>query len=204
MRTSQTTLLAIIAVAALLLALRANVAPGAAALAATEDSPDPRIAVCDLVAVMDELMSSDRFAPAREEQAEQLRDELIRPLIDEGRALEQELRGAAPDDPANEERRKRLIELREIVLPQLNQKARLLQEQFAAKQAVEAYDLVAAAARDIAADRGFNFVIASADPAQPLEQGPIEAIRNAILGRPVVMMPPAVDISDDVRDDLHL
>lgn len=197
-----------IALSALILALGANRAwPGAAhaGVSGEREMPEARIAVCAIVAITDELMGSDRFAPAIDENAESLREELLRPIIEEGKSLEDQLKSADADDPANNERKQRLLELREMVLPQAQQRAGVLQEQFIANKTIEAYQMATSSARAVAKELGFNYVFATIAPEEEITRdGPMSAVRNAILGRPVVMMPEGVDISDAVRDDLNL
>ena len=194
-------------IAALLLALNANLAaPSAASAGVLKDKeiPEARVAICAVVAITDELMASDRFRPAIDENADKLRDEMIKPIIEEGKNLEQALKDADPDDPANNDRKRRLLELREAA-QQAQQRAGMLQEQFVANKTIEAYEMASSSARAIAKDLGFNFVIATIMPDEPITRdGPMSAVRNAILGRPIVMMPEGVDISDTVRDDLKL
>lgn len=196
-----------VALAALILGLNLGARESSAASGAVlkdADIPQARIAVCSVMDITDELMSSDRFRPAIEENAEKLRDDLIRPIIDEGRSLEQQLQGAAPDDPANNDRKKRLLELREAAA-QAQQEAGIRQEQFVANKVIEAYEMASSSARAVATDLGFNYVIATIAPdAEMPKDSPLNGVRNAILGRPLIMMPDGVDISDAVRDDLNL
>lgn len=196
-----------IALTALLLALNANVAPPNAALAGIskdKEIPDAHIAVCALVSITDELMGSDRFKPAIDDNADKLRDDLIKPIVEKGKALEQELKDADPNDPANNDRKKHLLELREAV-QQAQQQAGIEQEKFVANKSIEAYKMAVSSARAIAKEMGFNYVIATMPPDEEITHDtPMSAVRNAILGRPVVMMPDGVDISDAVRDDLNL
>jgi hypothetical protein len=168
---------------------------------------ESKIAICQVVELVDELMESDRFAPARADHEESLRDEIIRPLIEQGKAIENDLRHAAPDDPANNERKQRLLELREFVLPQAQQQASIRQEQFVAGQTIDAYALVAGSAKDVAQEMGFTFLFATDASERSLEElrgMPMAAIQQAILSRPVLLFPESVDISDEIRDDLNL
>jgi Skp family chaperone for outer membrane proteins len=196
-----------ISLAALLLALNANLAsPNVAGAAVTKDKdiPDAHVAICSVVAITDELMASDRFRPDIDANADKLRDDLIKPIVEEGKSLEQALKDADSDDPANNDRKKRLLELREAA-QQAQQRAGIEQEKFVANKTIEAYEMATASARAIAKDMGFNYVVASIGPDEELTKDmPMSAVRNAILGRPMVMMPDGVDISDAVRDDLHL
>jgi hypothetical protein len=204
-----TALLGVVFAMILLATLGGRTAGGVARAGVGDSAPsaETKIAICQVIALVDELMESDRFAPARAEHEEELRDELIRPLIEQGKSIETDLRNAAPDDPANNERKQRLIELRELILPQAQHQAGIRLEQFVAGQTIDAYALVAAAAKDVAAELGYTYLLATDPSERSLEElrgMPMGAVQQAILSRPVLLFPESTDISDAIRDDLNL
>ena len=190
----------LVVIAALLL----RAAPGPTAHA-DEPAPSdpPRIAVCAVVKIMDELMETDRFKPDRLEQEESLRTEKLQPLIDEARELQQQAEGLARDDPKITELRERMSRVQregERVSREIMQTV----EKKVAEQLIECYALVRASAAAVAEERGFTYVLASGDPEEPTKSAVVMRVMRETLARPVIVSPKSADITDDVRLDLKL
>lgn len=190
---------------ALLLSLNAALPTTSVARAAGEaaDTAEPRLAVCALYKIADELMDTDRFKPDRVEYENQLRDENLRPLVDQLKELQKRLESMDqkdPDFPETRERFFRLQTLAQRTTQDIGQKI----ERKVAEQLKECYALARASAVALAEDKGFNYVIASNAPDDPMENETVVALVRDMLSRPVLSFPKGVDISDDVRQDLKL
>lgn len=204
MRNVERLALYIAVAAALILALRAGPSiSGAAHAGEGEASPVPRIAVCSLYQITDDLMDSNRFKPARMEYETQLRDESLKPLMDQLQELQRSVEGLDKSDPGFSEAREKFFRLQAAANKATQEIAQKV-ERKVAEQLVESYRLVEAAAVDVAADLGFNYVIASNNTRDELKQETVAGLVRDMLGRPVLMHPDAADITEDVRQDLKL
>ncbi|HVZ93607.1 MAG TPA: OmpH family outer membrane protein [Phycisphaerales bacterium] len=186
---------------ALVVALSAGVGRGASA--SLPDSGSPKIAVCAVVKIADDLMDSDRFKPARTEFEETLRKDKLNPLEEQGKELETKLRGMPRDDPdfaANRDRFMRLqreyAQTQQEIIQQVEKKV--------AEQLSEAYGMARASAIAIAEQKGFDFVFASTGAEEELKKDTPLALVRDMLSRPVLKCPKGADITDDVREDLKL
>ena len=196
MNKPHTPLLAITVIVCAVALLRPTHAPAYASMNA-----ESSIAVCALPTLINELMSSDRYAPDREAFAEELTKELNE-LTQRGRELSVELRELQPDDPAAQPKLREIQELREAIARVQQQNSRRL-EVFTAEQIKECNRLVRSSAQAVAEDLGFEFVISSADAEEDLADS-VETLFRQITSRPVIMFPEENDITSDVRDDLNL
>lgn len=193
-------------VAAVGLASIAFLRSGAVAPASAEglgsDGP-VKIAVCSTVKIVDELMDSERYKPARVELEDGLRKEKLEPIITEGRELQKSLEGMPRDDPKFAETREKLIRLQRDA----ERASREIAQQVEAKvseQLIECYGLVRASASAVAEQNGYTFVLSSGDAEDiPKGQMVVQLVRD-FLSRPVLIAPKGTDISDDVRQDLKL
>lgn len=186
---------------ALLLLLRATCRPAAAHL--REPDVAPRIAVCAVMSITDELMESDRFRPARLEYEEELSAELLRPLLDRIKAVSEEAQGLKEDDPRLRElgeRHRALQRQAQQATQQIAQKV----EARVAEQLNECYALIRESAAGIAEQRGFNYVLASTDAGAALKSDTVMRLVRDVLARPVLVAPASVDLTEDVRADLNL
>lgn len=180
--------------------------PVSAPAHARQDASAPdaaRIAVCSVVKVTDELMNTDRFKPERQEYEEQLRTDQLKPLVEQLEALRDKLEAMDRQSPEFQEGREQFARLQreaQAVGQQVAQKVELK----VAEQLKECYMLVRSSAQAIAEDLGYSYVLASADPEEELQKGPVVSIMRDLLSRPVIMYPVKADITEDVRKDLKL
>jgi len=180
---------------------------GRASTFAQNDKPAPAkpagaIATCDIFAVIDALLQSDRFAPRLEAKREEL-SQRIEPLEDRLRALQNELQNANPDDPSSQERFaefQQLIQMYQTMGPKLEAEF----SEFRGKLTVEAYELAKGATEGIAETKGFDYVLAGRSPSKPIKSTDLQQLLQAILGRPMLHQPEGTDITDDVFEDLNL
>lgn len=167
--------------------------------AAKSDHP---IAVCDLVSIVEKLMESDRYLPAREE-ARLAAEETLRPLGEAGRAAEQRARATPQDDPSFPDL-VRELQRAQAEYQEAFQKTGAELEKFTATQLAEAYEIARVAAEDVAGDLGFTYLLASRDSEKPIEAPDVAGAVRTMLARPVVLSPEGTDITDDILADLKL
>lgn len=186
------------------LALRASLVSPAFARADSRDLPDPKIAVCAVPQIVNELMDSDRFQPDREEFERGLREELLNPLNEQLTALQQEAGTVDRNDQeAVRKLQGRFAELQREGARLQGEIARKVEEKIA-QQLVECYGLVKESATAVAHDLGFNYLLASSGPDDKLETETVMALSRDLISRPVLMSPEGTDISAEVREDLKL
>ena len=176
---------------------------GAALAGGTKEIPAPRIAVCALYRIADELMETDRFKPERVELENNLRDEELKPLYEQLRELQKRLEGMDQKDPAFAGTRERYFRLQNQArntTQEITQKV----ERKVAEQLEQCYQLVRASAAAIAEDMGFNFVLASNSSEEALKKETVVSLVRDMMGRPVLLAPKEADITEDVRQDLKL
>lgn len=201
MRTWERTLLLVLTLAVLALLARVSFSPAAYAIANAEDQ-EYIIAVCATPSIINELMASDRFAPARENVLPDARKDL-EDLRDELGDLQDRLDGADPSDPGAQRDRRRAREA-------VNEYQRLQQqigeavEAKTAEQLAECFAMVRSSASAVAEHLGYEYVISTGDPEEELSKTNSEVTLRQITARPVLRAPKKVDITDDVRDDLKL
>lgn len=189
-------LAALIALALILLARPST------ALPEDSDAP-PRIAVCASMKIVDELMETDRFKPARVEVEEQAKEELLKPIYDLLKETEEEAKGLKEDDARLRELGEKHRSLQRQGQQATQEVARRVEIKVA-EQLIECYGLVRASAVAVAEDKGFNYVFASTDSEAPLKTEPVMKLVRDFLARPVILAPKEVDITEDVRTDLKL
>lgn len=160
------------------------------------------IATCAVPQIVNELMASDRYAPAREELAEQINEEL-QPLREEGQALLEELQGMKPEDEGAQSKVQRVQQLRQQV-QRLEQQGAQRMEQFTAEQIAECFKLTRSSASAVAEDLGYDYVISTVGEDEELNTQSVDTVLRQMLARPVLFAPEDADITDDVREDLNL
>ena len=197
-----TVLIPSIAIASAALALSASWMISPARAANQHRAADASIAVVSTPDIMNDLMESDRFAPDRERYAEERRAEL-QPLADQLQKLQQQLQGMTEEDPQAPALIQQFNQLRNQAIQKQNQINADL-EKFTASQVIEAYKLVRSSAQAIAEDLGYDYVITSADEDEDFEPQNVDVALRQIMARPVLLSPEDADITDDVREDLHL
>lgn len=200
---------ALLAAAALLVSLLTAAAVLAPPARAGEEPPaahgEPTIAVVALVTLADELMNTDRFAPERDEFIEEIRAELLEPIADQLRELEEDIRASDPDDPDVQNKQRQYFQLQQR-LGQARQQVEMRREALAARQLREAFELIRSSAVGVAGELGYPYVLATERPADDLTEGavPMSVTRTEVLSRTVLRFPETADITDRVREDLNL
>lgn len=156
-----------------------------------------RIATCDVYAVMQVLVESERYKPARLAEQDKARAQL-KEIAEQVRAIEARLKGMDPGDEKTLE-----------VFREFNAKKELFQErqgeldEFLGNQFVTAYEEVRKAADAVGERRGYTHVIATRKASEK-PAADMDRITQQVLSRPVLRSPPADDITEDVLAELKL
>ena len=164
--------------------------------------PDQSVAVCDLVSIVEKLMESDRYRPAREELQAAAEAELA-PLRDAGQQIEQRARNTPQDDPSFPEIFREFQRAQQDYQQKVQEGARRIEE-LTVSQLKEAYEVARASAEDVAADLGYEYLIASRDATKEIEAIDVAGAVRAMLARPIILAPEDVNITPDVLADLKL
>ncbi len=194
----------ILPAAAALLSLAA-VALWRAAPARAADQPEQGrrlIAVVDVVGVVERLMDSDRYKPARDEVGAAAEAD-VKPLRERVQAIEEKHRGLQPTDPAYGDAVREYQQARAA----LERRAQELSKEMDAlttKQLVECYRIVRASADATAEQMGYQYVVASRPVDKDLDAQDTAAVVRAIIARPVLRFPNEADITPDVKQDLKI
>lgn len=189
---------------AALLALAAVALWRAAPARAAEQPEQARrlIAVVDVVGVVERLMDSDRYKPARDEVGAAAEAD-VKPLREKVQAIEEKHRGLQPTDPAYGDAVREYQQARAA----LERRAQELSKEMDAlttKQLVECYRIVRASADATAEQMGYQYVVASRPVDKDLDAQDTAAVVRAIIARPVLRFPNEADITPDVKQDLKI
>ncbi len=188
---------------ALLVALTSRpILPVASAAVDADAASNPRIAVVATIRLMNDLMGSERFKPARDEMRQTLEGE-FEPIVEQGKSLEDRLRSIDKDSEEARQIKQQLMGL-QGALGKKQQDAGVRMEKFVSEQSREAYKLVRDSAVAIAGDHGFTYLIASQSADDEITAGPVAGLLNDLLGRPILLSPASADITEEVRADLKL
>lgn len=173
-----------------------------------------RLATCDIYSIVERLVESDAYAPARNIEQERVKarlapmeDELKR-LDSENAKLREELSGADSKDPGAQMKLKTYnanqSEFESKIKPYNELKAQLADgySSLIVGQFAEAYQRVLAEAKKIAEEKGFTHVIAQ-------KRGEISArnpqqLVEEFLARPISVSPADADITEAVRVSMKL
>lgn len=201
---TNTSLIAVVFATALATALASRfvASPATAAEPSGKDGASQPLAVCDVINVVERLMDSDRYKPARDE-AGAASEKAIAEFRDRAQAAEAALRGM--DEKAEGyEAARREYQMAGMALQREGQRLAQEMDGLTTKQLMEAYTVVRASADAVAEQLGFAYVIASRPSDKPLDAGDTAAVVRAMLARPIVRAPEGVDITADVKQDLKI
>lgn len=167
------------------------------------ESGKPAIATCALMKVVDELMETERFRPARVDLEDTLRKEKLDPIVEQLKEIQAKSEGMSREDPGADEIRERYGRLQREAQRAQQEIVRAV-EQKVAEQLSECFQLVRQSAEAVAEDLGYAYVIASTDPDTELKMESVVSLVRDFLARPVLVAPKGVDITEEVRRDLKL
>ncbi|MGD9691878.1 MAG: OmpH family outer membrane protein [Phycisphaerales bacterium] len=184
-------------------ALVVGVVAGASASGRASISAErPMVAVCDVFGVVETLMDSDRYQPARKEAGEAA-DKALAPLRERLEALGAKGRSLPETDPSLPDLA-REYQRAQAELQQRTAEAAREMETLTSKQLKEAYLTARASADAVAEQLGFAYVVASRLPDKEVDGTDSASVVRAMLARPVLRFPEDADITADVLADLKL
>jgi Skp family chaperone for outer membrane proteins len=152
-----------------------------------------RIATLDALAVVERLVLSDRYKPARDKLSDEASAQL-KVLSDTLRDYESKAQALAQDSPEL----KALASQYQTVSQQLSQaeqKAVADQDRFNAQQIAEAFRLVSEAATALASQRGYTHVVQTRIGDVTFRSQGVAGTIQEILARPIVTSPAADDLT---------
>lgn len=160
-----------------------------------------RVASIDLLDVVERMVISERYAPAREALAKSWTDR-INPLRTELETMQQQGMAMQQGTPEFQALVQQFGE-KQGQLQQAQQQAQAEVSQFEAQQVAEAYALVSDAAARLGTRLGYSHVIASRATTR-IRSNNVAGVVQEILARPVVLTPAADDLTKGLLTELGL
>lgn len=168
----------------------------AAGVTAREPAP-AKIATCDVYAVMQVLVESDRYKPTRVSEQDKARAQL-KDIADQIKTLEGQLKSMDPKD----EKALQVFRDYNTKKEQFQERQSELDE-FLGNQFVTAYEEVRKAADAVGEKMGYTHVIASRKASEKPSTD-MDKITQQVLSRPVLRSPAGDDITEAVLSELKL
>lgn len=195
-------LTAVVAATVAALVVRVPTSPAARAAEPERAERAGQVAICDMISVVEAVMDSERYKPARDEMGS-ASEKAIAEFRDRAKAAEDALRAMDEKDPGLEAAQ-REYQVAGMAFQRKGQELAQEMDALTTRQLIEAYSVVRASADAVAEQLGFGYVIASRPSDKLIEAVDTAAVVRAMLARPVVRMPEGADITPDVRQDLKL
>ncbi len=164
-------------------------------------APMVRIASADILEVVERMVLSDKYRPARDEFTNSQRA-TIQPLIAELQALAAQGQTVTQGTPEFQNLVQQYT-AKQQELQQKNEEAQAAIGQFEAKQVAEAYGLVAAAATRMAESMGYTHIIATRSDTQ-IRSNNVPGVVQEILAHPLVAYPKGDDLTQALIKELQL
>lgn len=164
-------------------------------------APMVRIASADILEVVERMVLSDKYRPARDEFTTAQRAS-IQPLIGELQALAAQGQTVTQGTPEFQNLVQQYT-AKQQELQQKNEEAQAAIGQFEAKQVAEAYGLVAAAATRMAESMGYTHVFATRADTQ-IRSNNVPGVVQEILAHPLVTYPKGDDLTQTLIKELQL
>lgn len=185
------------------LGLGAGVQFGRTAEAARNQvAPEPaRVATVDALALVDLMLQSERYAPAREAKVKELNDQLL-PLGREVTDLEGKLIMGKKDDP-NRESLVTTWQGKKQQMQQLQQALGAELDKYNSKQAAEAYELILTTVDAMAKSGGYSHVLMTRKERTFMAENQAGTVQQ-LLSRPLAVWPAADDLTDAAIRELKL
>ena len=186
----------------------------ATATAQADGSAANEIAYVAGYSVLEDLVSSERFAPELADVRAEF-EEAMEPLQDEATGLQEEAQQMASSgqmDPARQQEMQREFQRiqQEMQAVQREYQPRIVDLQRTSLQ--RSWEELRAAAQAVAEDRGFTYVILAEAPTDNLNESGTDSDSDGLSDNPaqeiqkrtVLVAPDGADITADVRADLNL
>lgn len=164
-------------------------------------APTVRIASVDLLDVVERMVLSDKYKPARDAFTDGQRASL-QPLVAELQALAQQGQTTAQDSPEFQTLVQQYT-AKQQELQQKNEDAQNAIAQFEARQVAEAYELVSAAAGRMAERTGYTHVFATRATTE-IRSNNVPGVVQEILAHPLVASPKGDDLTAALLRELQL
>jgi Skp family chaperone for outer membrane proteins len=159
-----------------------------------------KIATCDVYQLVERLVESEQYMPARSGEQERIKAQLA-PYESQLETMQKELQASDPKDPAAQEKFKTFQAKREEYMGK-RQAAADGYTDLVTGQFGDAYQKICAEAKKVATSLGYTYVVAhkkgeirAHDPRQLVEE---------FLSRPMSIAPEGVDITEQVRSAMKL
>ncbi len=160
-----------------------------------------RIATIDALALIDLMLQSERYEPARSAKVKELNDQIV-PIGREVTDLESKLIMGKKDDP----QRDTMVQTwqgKKQQLQQLQQALSAELDKFNSKQAAEAYDIVLATSDALAKQGGYTHVLMTRKERGFTAENQAGTVQQ-LLSRPLAMWPATDDLTDLAIKELKL
>lgn len=196
--------------AAAMIAVACGVAAGIVGVASWQTSASAesrtlaaqRTATIDLYGLMERLIDSDKYKPAREAHHNELKTKLDA-FQKELEATQTALRAM---DQSKPEFQGEYVKFQGRVqeFQKLQEESVAKAEEFNTVQLLESYKLVTEAAASMAKERGYTTVIATRSMDKPIDAKNLQGALQEILARPVVYSAPEDDLTDALATSMKL
>lgn len=157
-----------------------------------------KIAVLDILMIVEKLVDSERYRPARDSFQKDAADKINKNQTTFGE-LEAKFKSLPDDSP---ERPAIIQQAQDLRAEQ--QKIQEGVEKYNTDQVGEAYRLVIETASKLAGDRGYTHLLASRTDSQLLRSPNVQGAVQEMLARPILKMPAADDLTKDVMAELKI
>lgn len=160
-----------------------------------------RVATIDALALVDLMLQSERYAPAREAKVKELNDQMI-PIGREVQDLESKLIMGKKEDP-NRDSLVQTWQGKKQQMQQLQQALSAELDKFNSKQASESYETVLQTADALAKAGGYTHVIMTRKERGFTAENQAGTVQQ-LLSRPLAVWPAADDLTDLAIKELKL
>ena len=202
MRNAERLFLYPVAIVALILGLASMHADPSARAHLDDAEVEIKIATCDIFEVVERLMESDRYAPAREEAMAAAEDRM-RPYQQRLEEAQRRAQSTPQEDPLFRDIF-REFQRAQQEYQQRGQELMREQEMLTTRQILECYRLVRSSAEAVAEQIGYTMVLQTRQKKDDNEAQDMQSAVRAMLARPVAVAPEAIDITADVLFELRL
>jgi Skp family chaperone for outer membrane proteins len=167
-----------------------------------EGSPAFRVGTVDLLSLLEDLLQTDEYRPARD-QFRQDWEERIGVVQQTLAQIEGELRLATPADPGTRALQQRYQQTA-FEFQNMQREAQMNFDAFSAEQAAAAYEKLHAAAQELAGELGYSHLIATRRGPAILDRNNLATVTQEILARPVIASPESDEITARLRERLAI
>jgi Skp family chaperone for outer membrane proteins len=166
-----------------------------------ETAPAPaRTATVDVFGIVEKMIQSDRYMPAREAHNKEQREKLDK-LVAELQSLQEKLQGLEPGK-AETQTLAQEFDTKRQAFQQAQYDAQASVDKFNTVQLLEVYRLVLDATDKVALEKGYTHVISSRPARAENKSETISAALQEILARPILRAPVSDDLTPQISKEL--